>query len=305
MKSIKSIGITIIVGVLAVGALGWWLLNSPDPREGEDAGLGKPRISRGHGRGNGGVKNRSAGRVSRTGRKGIETKIAPGRRPDFFNIDLEEEKKLTQMQRELLKELRALSDAEDRKGLYALIARMQKSNEWPDGIPSCLHEAAIDALRWIGSDAIPELFGYLGVADPEIHEEAVDALEEMLSDPDRSDFERSQMLKSSLTYLNTVSDTDMLDDLFSDIMEMRNSVKADTIIYLLENGSDTVRNALTDTIELVTGEDDYNSVAKMKEWAADPENRDDPDDDEFYGGLKNSDPDADDAGDADSDADYR
>lgn len=305
MKSVKSRGIAIAVGLLAVGALGWWLLNPPSPREDETAGIGTPRISRGHGRNSDRARNRPGVRVPRTKGKGGETKIASRARPDFFNIDLEEEKKLTQMQRELLKELRALSDAENRKGLYALIAKMQKSNEWPDGIPSCLHEAAIDALRWIGSDAIPELFGYLGVADPEIHEEAVDALEEMLSDPDRSDFERSQMLKSSLTYLNTISDTDMLDDLFSDIMEMRNSVKADTIIYLLENGSDTVRDALTDTIELVTGEDDYNSVAKMKEWAANPENQDDPDDDDFYGGLKNSDPDADDAGDADSDADYR
>ena len=232
---------------------------------------------------------------------------APGSaRHALFELNREEEALLTAAQKALLEELRALSDAEDRKGLFKLIARMQSSDEWPDGIPSILHEEAIEALSWIGSEALPELVGYLGCGDDSVREEAMDALQDMLSDPDKSDRERSEMLKKALPYLNTIADLDALDDIFGDIMEMRNSVQADTLVYLLENGSENVREALKDTIEMVTGEEDSNSVEKIKEWAAQEENQDDPDDDDYYGATTNDDDtDADDTEKIENDSDFK
>lgn len=224
----------------------------------------------------------------------------------LFDLDDADEKALTEAQKRLLEELRALSDAEDKKGLYKLISRMQKSDEWPDGIPSILHEEAIEALQWIGSDALPDLFGYLECGDESIREQAMDALQEMLCDPDKSDYDRSAMLKSVLPYLNTMTDVDALDDIFSDIMEMRNSVKGSTLCYLLDNGSPTVQSALADTIEMVTGEEGYTTSKQIQDWMKDPENADDPDDDEFYGGI--TDDDDDDATDAkkiENDGDFK
>ena len=257
--------------------------------------------------------------VVTTSRKKPETRKNPTKKDDpaekvetasshprpLFDLDEADEKALTEAQKRLLEELRALSDAEDKKGLYKLISRMQKSEEWPDGIPSVLHEEAIEALQWIGADALPDLFGYLECGDESIREQAMDALQEMLCDPDKSDYDRSAMLKSVLPYLNTMTDVDALDDIFSDIMEMRNSVKGDTLCYLLENGSSTVQSALADTIEMVTGEENYTTAKQIREWMKDPENADDPDDDDFYGGITDEDDETTDAKKIENDGDYK
>lgn len=229
--------------------------------------------------------------------------VAAVERP-HFNLDADDEAKLTEAQRALLEELRRFSDAEDKKGVYNAVARLQRSAGWPDQIPSALMEEALEALKWIGSDALSELAGFLACGDEEIREDAMDALQDMLCDPDKSDYDRSEMLKSALPFLNTISDTDVLDDIFGDIMEMRNSVKADTLIYLLENGSAYVQAGLMDTIELVTGEEGYNTPDKIREWASDPENADDPDDDDFYGAVKDDEEDGD-GGLIDEDASYQ
>ena len=237
---------------------------------------------------------------------GEKVETASSHSRPLFELEDADEKALTDAQRRLLEELRRLSDAEDKKGLYKLISRMQKSEEWPDGIPSVLHEEAIEALQWIGSDALPDLFGYLECGDENIREQAMDALQEMLCDPDKSDYDRSAMLKSVLPYLNTMTDTDALDDIFSDIMEMRNSVKGETLIHLLENGSATVKEALADTIEMVTGEEDYTTADQIRKWMEDPENADDPDDDDFYGGVTDDDDDeVTDAKKTENDSDYK
>ena len=233
------------------------------------------------------VANRASSGANRSIEGDGEVRIGPSALQLPAGDSVEEE--LSVAQRELLEELRALSDAEDRKGLFDLIAKIQASNEWPDGIPTAIHEEAIEALAWIGADALPELVGYLGSGDEGIRESALDVLTDMLSDPDKSDYDRSALLKSSLSYLNTVTDTDALDDIFGDIMEMRNSVKADTLLYILEHGSNAVQEALKDTIEMVVDieVEDCNSVEEIadaiRNWASQEENQDDADDDDFYG----------------------
>lgn len=252
-----------------------------------------------------GKATRSPQKKLQTRRKKVEVGVA-GAKPKLFDLSQDEEAGLSDILKKLLQELREASDAEDNKALFQIIARMQKSEDWPDGIPSILHEEAIEALSWIGSDALAELIRYLESGDESVREAAMDALQDMLSDPDKSDRDRSSMLKSALPFLNSLSDLDALDDIFSDIVDMRNSVQAETLIYLLENGSENVKEALKDTIEMVIGEEDSATVEKIKEWAAQEENKDDPDDEDYYGASKDADDtDADDTEKIENDSDFK
>ncbi len=72
-----------------------------------------------------------------------------------------------------------------------------------------------------------------------------------------------------------------------ELNNMRNSVAAETIKYLWENGNSTTQSLLAETVESVTGESDIDTVEKLDAWLK--ENPDDEEDEELYGGVGKSD----------------
>ena len=67
------------------------------------------------------------------------------------------------------------------------------------------------------------------------------------------------------------------------MIDMRNSVKGDTAIAILTDGSDQSKAVLLEQMDLYFDED-VKTVDDVKKWMA--ENPDDPEDEEFYGGEK-------------------
>lgn len=192
------------------------------------------------------------------------------------------ETKLTGLYKEVLAELQAALDAEDRNRMLKIVRRMQKSDEWPDGIPSELHKAAIEALAHLGGDSLCELSGYLASSDPEVVEYAMDEIEDMVDDPSKSDFERGELVKQFARY---VTDSDTLDSLFSQLIDMRNSCAADVMVDVLKNGTDAAKQVLLDeVIEDITDDENCKTVEALEKWKKD--NPDDVDDNETYSGDK-------------------
>lgn len=223
----------------------------------------------------------------------VPVKGAPG----SYKIELpkDEEASLTDAYRKLLNELRNVTDPLDRKKLLELVQRMQKSDEWPDGIPSILHMAAIEALSEMGADGASELAGYLESGDADVREEAMDAIVDSVDDDTLSDREKAEMIKNFSRYVN---DPDALESMFDIIdMDMRNSVQYETLVDILKNGTPAAKDRLMkETIpEVIDLEDDLQSpqdaLQKLDEWVK--ENPDDEDDDETYAGTP-KDPDDDD-----------
>jgi hypothetical protein len=66
-------------------------------------------------------------------------------------------------------------------------------------------------------------------------------------------------------------------------MDMRNSVKCDTAISILKDGTSQAKAAMLEQMDFYF-EEGVDSVDGVKKWLA--ENPDDPGDDEFYGGDK-------------------
>ena len=160
----------------------------------------------------------------------------------------------------------------------ALVQKLQASDEWPDGIPKSIKMAAIEALGWFGASCLPELAGFVGDSDPEVVESATDKYSEMLSDPELSDYERSEIL---IAASKIIDDPDAMDSMLFELNNMRHSVAVKTIQTVWKEGNDATKQVLPDNIEFYTGEDDIDSPAKLDDWLK--QNPDDEDDNYFYG----------------------
>lgn len=141
-----------------------------------------------------------------------------------------------------LDQIQAAVDAEDLARLLEVISRLQASEEWPDGIPSALHMAAIEALSDFGLEAVPKLAGYLQSGDEEVRQEALDALEESVDDDEKSDYEKAEMIK---LLANSIEDADFLESLF-DLLDgdFRNSVQRDVMLSVLQNGTPEAKKVM-------------------------------------------------------------
>ena len=229
----------------------------------------KPRVQRGR-------PVRPAGIV----KKEDEVAKEEAKKPTF-SFDDDDEANLTEVQRKMIEDIRAALDEEDTKKVLKLVQKLQKSPEWPDGIPKSIKMAAIEALGWFGAACLPELAGFLADADEEVVEAAVDQYEEMLSDSDLGDRERAEIL---LQAVKIITDSDALDSMLFELNNMRNSVAVQTIKHLMVEGNAETKALLPETIEFVTGEEGLDTPEKLDKWLQ--ENPDDDDDEETYGPSK-------------------
>ncbi len=227
---------------------------------------------------------RSATRIAKNGRpngdavKGFP-KVRRGK-PGFV-LDDDDESKLTEVQRKLIEAIRAALDAENKNEVLKLVQRLQKSPEWPDGIPKSIKMAAIEALGWFGNSCLPELAGFLSDSDPEVVESAIDKYSEMLSDAELSDYERSEIL---IAASKIIDDPEAMDSMMFEVNNMRPSVAVNTFKTMWQEGNAATKQVLPDNIEFYTGEENIDTPEKLDEWLK--KNPDDEGDDEFYGSSK-------------------
>ena len=198
-----------------------------------------------------------------------------------FALDDDDEAKLNEEQRKTIEAIRAALDAEDRPRVLKLVQTLQKSDEWPDGIPKSIKMAAIQALGWFGVSCLPEIAGFLADKDSEVVASATEKFEECLSDPHLSDRERSAIL---IEASKVIEDPEAMDMMLFYLNDMRHSVAVATIKVLMSGGNEATQAALPANIEFFTGDDTIKSGKDLDDWLK--RYPDDEGDEEFYGGLK-------------------
>ena len=279
----KTDRVIIVLATAVLCALGaFWIFQGERVPEGDEPGEPKkvkvrpnksvPKV------------RRSATRIAKNGRPdggAVEGSPKVKRGKPAFALDDDDESNLTEVQRSLIEAIRAALDAENKDEVLKLVQRLQKSPEWPDGIPKSIKMAAIEALGWFGSSCLPELAGFLADGDEEVVQAAVDKYEEMLSDFDLSARERSEILIQASKVIN---DADAIDSLLFELNNMPNSIAVETIKRLMIEGNTATKQVLPENVEFFTGEENMNTFEKLDEWLK--ENPDDEDDEEFYGGSK-------------------
>lgn len=211
-------------------------------------------------------------------------------RPKLDDLD---ESDLSELEKAVLAQIRAALDSNNLKALRRALARFSqaKSKGGLGGdIPKVLRQHALTALGWFGGAAAADLVEFMADVDPEIEEDAFAKFELALDDWEMGDRERSDIL---VTALKALTDTERIDSLMMNLNNMRNSVKSDTILTILETGSDASKAVMREQYEFYTdsvvadegaGSDDAQIFENVNKWKS--ENPDDPGDEEFYGPQK-------------------
>ena len=284
MKNKISIGL-VVVAAIVVGALGAWLFMPPASEVASERLNKEQKMSKTVRSGS--VKKITEISVSRNGgKKSVRIVESEAARPDVIkDADIDDEEQLSPVQKSVLKEIQAALDADDVKALRKALSKFTASTKngglgGYENVPRVIRAAAVQALGWFGKDAAVDMIDFMADADEEISDDAFDQFEQALQDCEMGDRERSALVKA---VSKALTDSDRIDTMVSCLIDMRNSVKGDTAIAILTDGSDQSKAVLLEQMDLYFDED-VKTVDDVKKWMA--ENPDDPEDEEFYGGEK-------------------
>lgn len=226
----------------------------------------------------------SAKQTSRKSAKNI--KVEPREKPKIIFLDDEEEKELTELAHKVLASLQAALDAEDFEQIRQILEMARSAPKGSlgrstQGMPVALRKRIVEALGWFSAQGLPELVEFLADADPDVYQMAVDQFEQALSDISLGDRDRAEIVKMASKVL---TDRDVLERIFMEIPNMRNSVIVPTIKEICANGTPEAKELMPDTIEFATGEDNIVTTEDLDDWQR--RNPDGPDDDDLFGPIK-------------------
>lgn len=279
---------TLLVSLLALsaGAVTWGILPSGSSAKTKEADktLRVKHVKSG--------KAAQSKKVTRTAKRvagGETTKAfkASGVKEPDFTLAAMEDAQLSDEYRQLLIKLQDILNHDDRKGVIRfaqdILARIQRGQD----VPLFVREQVVRALASCGSDGIPELAGFLADVNEMIVQEAANAFEEMLIDAD-GDAELATILMSILPAVN---DQNMLEGFMSELGNMRNSRRVDTVKKILNTGNEAAIKVLNENLSSYFGDDEsgfkVNVVEDLDEYLA--RNPDGEDDETFYGKWQNGD----------------
>lgn len=274
----------VVLGSILLGVVGSWLVFRGSSEVVDSTAASREQCL---------VKSRRSGNVKkvteiRVNRKKKSMRIVESEsmRPNVLDAaEIDDEADLSDVQRSVLEEIQAALDADDLKALRKAISRFTASvgNRGLGGyanVPRAIRSAAVQALGWFGKDSVVDLVDFMADSDEEISNDAFDQFEFALEDIDLGDRDRADIVK---TITKALTDEDRIDTLLFNLNDMRNSVKVETAVAILTDGTDMAKSVLKDQLGLFFDEG-VETIDDIQKWYA--ENPDDPDDEEFYGGSK-------------------
>ena len=267
-----------------IGAVGsWFVFNDAGDAADSSCAVREQRLAKSRRSGN--VKKVTEISVNRKG-KSVRIVESESPRPNVLEAaEIDDEADLSDIQRSVLEEIQAALDADDLKALRKAISRFTASvgNGGLGGyanVPRAIRSAAVQALGWFGKDSVVDLVDFMVDSDEEISSDAFDKFEFALEDVDLGDRDRADIVK---TVAKALTDEDRIDTLLFNLNDMRNSVKVETAVAILTDGTAMAKSVLKDQLGFFFDEG-VETIDDIQKWYA--ENPDDPDDDDFYGGDK-------------------
>ena len=271
--------IACLAGVLIVGVFAafWTSGSDKDDRPGSR----KSRRVRSSVVARTGAKTKKVTEISldeRNGKRSVRIVESNIERPNVVDED-DDEAKLTPKQRAALKELQTALDEDDIKAVRRALDKMivkVSSNGSLEGLPVTMRARALEALGWFGKSAVPDLVPFLGDSDSAVSDDAFEKFQMAIGECD-DDGEKALIVKMMMS---VISNEEQIDSMLNNLNDMRNSVKADTIVSILTDGTDKAKQIMMEQLGDYT-ESDVSTVDDLERWVV--ENPDEDDADEIYG----------------------
>lgn len=279
IKTIKTLSVVVVSAFLGA-ALAWYCFKGGVQEE-AGAMSSKKVVRIGKLKKSGSVKKVTEIRLE----KGKAVRIVKSEqpRPSLQEEFVDPDDSLTELQKSVLRELQDALDREDfralRKALSKFTAKVSQGG-LGGNVPVALRKSAAAALGWFGKQAAPELVGLMADPDPEVAEIVSSQFELTLQDADMGDAERSEIIKMLMTAL---TDSEQISTYLFYLNEMRNSRRAETVAFILENGTPQAQKVMREEIGGYL-DDGIGTIDDIEKWMA--MNPDDECDEETYGGAK-------------------
>ena len=176
-----------------------------------------------------------------------------------------------------------MDSPKSRKALLAAVQKLLAQTANGAVVPGFVKRNTIDMLGWAGGDGLSEMVGFMADADAEVATYAKEKFQDALDDFTLSDREISAVLKE---VVKVEHDQESLDMYISQLSNMRNSVKVDTALAIVDSGNEDAVAVLENNMDFHfgAGEGDYEVKTRADIVQYGKDNPDGEDDEAFYGG---------------------
>lgn len=157
----------------------------------------------------------------------------------------EERASWTEEERNLAEGVEKALDDENKKETLRLAQQAAKSARKE------IRAQAVDALRWFGKDAMPELAAFMGDSDEDVRSDALDAWTSALAEMENPQL-KGNVLKATMAAL---ADREQLDSLAMEMNDLPNSMQMDILLSLIDGKNAAAAEAAKEHYSFVTGED--------------------------------------------------
>lgn len=280
------------IGLLAaVGFFGWKILPSGEPdasvekrkvlRSRQIREIGKDKSNRRQ------VKIASGGEAIRRSAKKGDSEWNPfGASKPSFDFDEEIEAELSDEMKSIITEISvALSSPDtDKKAVYRAVQRLLAAmagdsaasssghrmaslgggrrgigagGGGADAVPTVVKERALDALKWIGAEAMAETIPFIADADPQVAAVAKEVLMDQLMDFDASE---SDMVAAIKQLVQVDLESGYYEDIMSSVSMFKTANKVDVALTVVDSGTDGALNALNQNLDFIFDESAYESI---------------------------------------------
>lgn len=199
-------------------------------------------------------------------------KIDPLRLPDWVLREVEYEKSLASSTEKVIARLRAYLESEDFKSLSADRQKafhmrhaldsgdkdmaMAIARELMDSDDIAVRESSLRTFEWLGVDAMPELAEMAMDDDAQIAAEAMKKFIETIEEVPE-EVERAELIKQMIPTLTT---TEEVDSLLMELTRMETKTAIQTVVDVIENGTQLSEASAKDMYHHLTGGEDYEGI---------------------------------------------
>lgn len=126
-----------------------------------------------------------------------------------------------------------------------------------ENVPGFVKERALDALKWVGVDAMPETLALVADSDPQISANAKEALMEQMMDFDAREADIVAAIKQ---LVQVDMEPGQYESMMFTVSSFKNSSKVDVALTVYDKGTAQAFEALSKNVDFIFDQSEYEGI---------------------------------------------